>query len=463
MAEEIDRFGPQKLTDTLARDLTSPDRNRIVYDGDHAKAVKGFGLRITRAGAKSWVLNYRAAGVERRLTIGSYPDWKAGPARDEGARLKRLVDQGRDPMKERHEERAAPTVADLAKRYLEEHASKKRTSDGDRKMLDNDVLPALGSRKVAAVEFADVEALHAKVTKRGAPIQANRIVSLLSKMFSLSMKWKMRADNPCRGIERNPENKVERYLPGEEMGRLLAALAARNESPSANIVRLALLTGARRGELLKMRWADIRDGVWIKPSAHTKQKKEHRLPLSAPARQLLAAMWEAAVEAKASKRAKRIGRAEVIPPGQVARIEPEKAPSPYVFPSRGKGDSPQTDLKKFWATICGEAGLGERVPLKDRAGKVLKNKKGEPRMGWRPTVRFHDLRHHHASMIANQPGASLMLVGKLLGHTQPATSQRYAHLFRSTEEAAVESIGAAVEAAEGKPSGEVVDHPSSRK
>ena len=105
-------------------------------------------------------------------------------------------------------------------------------------------------------------------------------MALLSKMFSLAIKWRMRTDNPCRGVERNPENKRTRYLSGAEMAKLTQALAVYHDEQAANIIRLLLLAGARRGEVLAMRWEhlDLASGVWVKPGATTKQKTEHRAP-----------------------------------------------------------------------------------------------------------------------------------------------------------------------------------------
>ena len=111
----------EKLTGRFVKSAAAPDEGRpyrIYYDHE----VKGFGLRVTKGGFRAFVLNYRSRGVERRYTIGSFPDWKVSAAREEAKRLKRFVDQGRDPMGERHEERAAPTVNDLVDRYLAEHA-----------------------------------------------------------------------------------------------------------------------------------------------------------------------------------------------------------------------------------------------------------------------------------------------------------------------------------------------------
>ena len=268
-----------KLTDSFARSVSSPAKDKpyaIHYDGE----VKGFGLRVTK-GARSFILNYRVHGVERRYTIGSFPDWKVSAAREEAKRLKRLVDQGRDPMGERHEERAAPTINDLVDRYLCEHAARKREGSRreDESLIRQWIKPELGNKKVSDLRHADVERLHRKITVHGTPTRANRIAALLSKMFSLAIRWEMRADNPARGIERNSEEKRNRYLAGDELRRLTDALATHPNQDAANAIRLLLLTGARRGEVLGASWDqfELKEGVWTKPSSHTKQKREHRV------------------------------------------------------------------------------------------------------------------------------------------------------------------------------------------
>jgi integrase len=223
--------------------------------------------------------------------------------------------------------------------------------------------------RVVEVTYTDIDRLHRKVTRHGAPYRANRTVALLSKMFSLAIRWRMRADNPCAGIERNQEHKRARYLTGAELERLTKVLTEYVDQQAANIVRMLLFTGARRGEVLAMKWADVdlEAGVWTKPGATTEQKTEHRVPLSAPARQLLATM--------------------------VVRGE-------YVFPGRGGG--PRVALDRPWPSICRAA------DIKD--------------------VRIHDLRHTYASLLASSK-QSLPIIGALLGHTQAATMLRYAHLL----------------------------------
>jgi hypothetical protein len=185
----------EKLTDAFVRKVPPPSDGkpyRIFYD----IMTPGFGLRVTKAGAKSFILNYRAAGVERRLTIGSTGsagDWTIQMARDEARRLRRLIDQGKDPMRERRDARAAPTVNDLIERWREDHASKnrQRTTRENERLIAQWIKPELGSKKVADVGSEEIDAIHRKITKRGTLHRANRVAALLSKLFSLAIKWKM--------------------------------------------------------------------------------------------------------------------------------------------------------------------------------------------------------------------------------------------------------------------------------
>jgi integrase len=397
-----------KFDDKFVRNLAAPEKgNRIAYD--HGKdPVRGFGIRVTAAGAKSFVLNYTIAGRERRLTIGRYSDWSVAAAREQARSLRRKVDSGEDPLEATETQRNAPTVSELCDRYLVEHASRKRTGEQDRSMIERFVRPRLGSRKVASITFDDLDKLHRQLTDANGKYAANRAAALLSKMFNLSTRWRMRTDNPAKGIERNHEERRYRYLTGDEMRRFTEALAVYPNQVAANAVRLLLLTGARRGEVLGATWDqfDLATGIWVKPSTHTKQKREHRVPISAPARQLLADMRAAAeVHAKAK----------------------ERVPSKYLFPTR-VGDGPMVVITA-WAGLCKAAAL--------------------------EGVRLHDLRHTYASVLASA-GLSLPVIGALLGHTQPGTTARYAHLFDDPLRAATERVGAIVTGADNSGGADVV-------
>ena len=261
-------------------------------------------------------------------------------------------------------------------------------------------LPAIGNMKVADVRPSHIQKLHAKVTEAGSPIMANRVIACLSKMFSLSIGWEMRGDNPCRhAVDRNTEIRRQAYLKHEEIGRLTEALKKLPSQPAADCIRLIGLTGCRRGEAMAARvdQIDLDARIWRKPASSTKQNKPHETHLSAPALELLARLV---------REAKQAGRQ-------------------YLFASRdGKGHL--TDLKRSWVSLCKSAGISG--------------------------VRLHDLRHTFAS-IAVSRGASLPLIGALLGHSSPATTARYAHLYDDPQRALAESIAAVITGGE---SGEVV-------
>jgi integrase len=383
----------QHLTDAVVKRLPTPAKGKeITLDAE----VTGFGVRVTAAGHRAFVLRYTTrAGRERVFTIGDATVWRCTVARAKAKDLRRAIEDGGDPLADIEDERAAPTVAELCNRFEAEHLPRKRESTaGDyARMLRLYVRPALGRLKVADVRFEDIDRLHRKVTAADRPYRANRLAAILSKMFALAIRWGMREDNPVRGIERNKEYLRRRYLSSDELVRLTTALAKHPDEQTADIIRLLLLTGARRGEVLSMRWADLdlTAGIWSKPPSSTKQKEHHQVPLSAPVRQLLS-------EIRAAQSAK------------------HRVLGTYVFP--GSGDTGHVvEIKKGWRSICKAAGI---------AG-----------------LRIHDLRHSFASQLASG-GASLPLIGALLGHANPNTTARYSHLFDDPQRAAVERVGAVI-------------------
>jgi integrase len=377
-----------RLTDIIVKRLPAPERgNKVTYDD----VVRGFGCRTTAAGARAFVLNYRrkADGRERRITIGSFPDWSTAAAREEAKRLKRKIDGGADPIGENEASRAAATIADLCARFERDYIPRKRSSTQRvyRQQIAADILPTLGRMKIAVLSHADIDAFHHRLSTR-APTHANRTLAVLSRMFSLAVRWGWRVDNPCRGIERNQEHKRHRYLSGAELARLSTALAKLPDQSAANAVRLLLLTGARRGELLAAKWSDVDldAAVWIKPGATTKQKTLHRVPLSEAACRLLAEMREHADDG-----------------------------ADWIFPARSGGH--RVHINSAWDSLRKAAGI--------------------------PDARVHDLRHTYATVLASS-GLSLPIIGELLGHTTVQTTHRYAHLMDDPLRAATERASAII-------------------
>lgn len=394
-----------ELTKRAVDGLRPGKADVLVWDRD----LRRFGVRLTPAGARSFVIQYRLAGVSRRYTIGGFGQpWTCDSARKEARRLLARVDAGQDPHAEKLAARTGATVADLGERFLAEHADAKKkpsTAAEYRRIVKALIGPKLGRVRVADVTSADVARLHHSL--RATPYTANRAAAVLGVMFACALRWRWRTDgvNPVRGLERFREHKRERFLSADELERLGAALTAaeRGEltrprddgttepltfSPFAlAALRLLALTGARRGEVLGLEWAHVAlaRGVLRLPDSKTGAKTVY---LPAAARAVLAAL-------------------------------PRVEGTPYVFAGRRAGAA-LVNLKAPWAAIRTAAGL--------------------------PDVRLHDLRHSFAAAGAGA-GFGLPVIGKALGHKAAATTARYAHVAPDPVREAVEAVGGRIAAA----------------
>lgn len=395
-----------KLTDKFVRDVTAPG----TYWDDDPKAPTGFGLRVYAGGGKSFFLNYWLAGRERRHTIGTFPNWSITAAREEAKDLRKRVDRGEDPAGEKRVRREAPTVQDLIDRYIEHHLPRKSANPvrrNDEKRVLAEIGEKLGRRtKVADIHGGDIADMHRRITESGRPVRANRIVGITSKLFALSLvplagentPWRNASlGNPCKGVERNHEEARERFFSQAELTAIGEALN-KYSGVAADCVRLIMLTGCRPAEAMKATWEefDAEPGYWVKPSAHTKQRKTHRLPLN-----------PAAIEIIDRLRKKRSDK--------------------WVFPS-DKKDGHLTGIWHVWEHVRKETGINN--------------------------ARLYDLRHTFASVGAGG-GLSLPIIGKLLGHSQARTTQRYAHLADDPLREATEKIGTVITGA-GKPGAKIV-------
>ena len=389
--------------------------------------LTGFKLRVTSSGHKSFGIEGRMHGAKVKLTFGAFGTLTVEQARTRARELLFDVSQGRDPSAAADAARKAWTVKQLIAAYKEAHlpSLSSVTQVNYAAHIERFILPELGKRKAAEITAAEVLRLvrkaesECRVVVKGVVIRdgktsANRVLATTSSLFGEAIRQGLRSDNPCRSVRRNAEHKRERYLSAEETARLLAECERSPYTTVANLIRLLIHTGARKGETLKARWTefDLGLGVWTKPSHHTKQKRTHAVPLSLAAVELLQTM-------------------------QVANNEGDA--SPWLFPGAVDGEhlkSPKRAVK----TIFASAGLTEGVSL-------------------------HTLRHSFGALLTSN-GQSLHTIGKLLGHTQAATTHRYAHVAHDPQREALANAGKvlqrardkyAAEAVESAPTAEIVD------
>jgi integrase len=399
-----------------AVDGLEPDgeSEKVLWDTE----VKGFGIRARAGGSKSYILHYRAgtgrAAPLRKLTIGKQGSpWTPEMARAEAKRLLGEVAAGRDPARTRQQDRTALTFAELVDLYLAEGTSHKKPSTlkVDRGRIEHHLLPLLYQMRVDHIGRAEVERMRDAVTAgktaekiergderrrpgsmaTGGKGTAAQCVALVSSIFAFAVERRLCTDNPARGVKKAPVRKVERFLSEAEIARLADALDAEaqvsgNPYPSAAI-KLLLLTGCRRGEIVNLLWqhVDFERECLRLPDSKTGAKIVY---LNAPARTLLQEL-------------------------------PRMTANSRVFPGM-RAESASAAIEKAWSRIRAAADLID--------------------------VRLHDLRHSFASVGA-AGGLSLPIIGALLGHKHATTTARYAHLSADPLRAANETVGERIAAA----------------
>lgn len=362
----------------------------ILWDDD----LGGFGLRTTPGGSKAYVLDYRTkAGVRRRLTVCRADRLAPDEARSLAIGMLAQVACGEDPAVVRQEERAALPISDLCELYLREGPAAKPTKtqrswSTDASNIQAHIEPLIGGKQVKALTTTDVENLQRSIANgktrkdertrkrgraivRGGPGIAARSIRVLSAMYSFAVRRGLAATNPCRGVALYKGKTMERFLSTEELARLGDAFreaeAVGTSRSAVAAIRLLVLTGCRKTEIAALRWEhiDFERKCLNLPYA---KRGWRSVPIGAAARELLMS------------------------------LRPKK--SGWVLPA-SRGDGHIVGLQKVWD------GVRARAQLSD--------------------VRIHDLRHSFAS-VAVAAGESLYLIGKVLGHKQARTTERYVHL-----------------------------------
>jgi integrase len=364
-----------------------PGRSKVDYfDTDQ----RGFMLEVRASGGKTYYQRYTdERGRERQYKIGPADAITLEQARKKARMILAQALLGADPQEKRKELRAIPTLAALVRdRYLPHVKSYKRSWCTDETVLRIHILPRLGVVPVDEINGTMIAELLQQMRDKGyASGTTNRVLILLRYIFNLARKWKVPGvrENPTFGLSTAPDVQRERFLTPEETQRLIASINVDENRVAAQAILLLLLTGARRNEITHAKW-DYVD--W--------EKRSLLVPISKTGRPRTIAL---------NGQALALLRAITPLPG-----------NPYIFPSPVTG-RPSASLHFPWVRIR------ERAMLDD--------------------VRLHDLRHSYASFLVNN-GVSLYVVQGLLGHTQPRTTQRYAHLAQDTLLEAAEVVGRVV-------------------
>ena len=372
---------PRRATARLTKTIIDQAvRGTVCWDAD----IPGFGLRVTPAGSKSFVFQFRSrTNGQGKITLGGYPAMTVDQARKIARSHRVAVDEGANPSLDRKVKRDAATLNDLARHYCEEYGPnrplKAKTIKSARSLLDRYALPKFGTRKADAITTADIRVMQQDARKGASGYQANKLLLILSKMFNLGKELGWTSTNPGKGITKDHEDQRYSYLSEVEVGALLRACEHHDDQHTADAVRLLLFTGARLREVLNAEWSqfDLQRGMWTKPSSHTKTKKVHRLHLAPEVVCLLKNMRTRDLSFR------------------------------FLFPGKD-GSKPRVDLKGPWAKILKAADIGHYTP--------------------------HDLRRTTASFMLSS-GSDISVVGKSLGHTQAATTKRYADIFDDVQRA----------------------------
>jgi integrase len=347
-----------------------PQGKRLwVYDG----RVRGLALQVTSTGAKSFYVVRKVEGRTEFIRLGAYPDLTIEQARKSAQAVNGEIARGINPAEQRREKHREWTLGELWADYLEHHAKVHKRSWRTDELRFKYLLP-WANRKLSAIKRSEVKSLHARLGQDHGHYAANRLLALLRHMVNYAMRERgvKLSENPALGVKPFKEEKRERWLQASDLPAFFQAVAEETNPDIRDYITVSLLTGARKSNVLSMRWGevDLERAVWAIPAAKFKTGKPLVIPLATQAVEIL--------------------EARRLTYGHTG----------FVFPSTGKTGH-MVEPKKGWGRILKRAGL--------------------------ENLRLHDLRHTLASWQVSQ-GASLAIIGRGLGHNSTVTTARYAHL-----------------------------------
>lgn len=347
--------------------------------------VTGLKVLVSKSREIVFYHRYVYGGRKRAIRIGGYPGITIQEARQQVQENKAKLDINIDPKDAADRIRGMPTFREHSRSYLKFVEGYKRSADADESKLRLYLNDHFGDRRLCDITTRDIQAYQMMISKKLSQSTANRHLALLSMMFNVAIQWDLLERSPTKGVKKFKEdNQKQRFLSPDEIGRLYQAMEAEGNKVAVNALKLLLLTGCRREEILQLKWEDVslESGTIFLSDSKTGSRY---VQLNAAAIELL-------------KGIEHVGK--------------------FVFPGRrDSANKPLNNPRKCFTRVLKAAGIEH--------------------------IRVHDLRHTHASILVNQ-GASLFVVQQALGHSNPITSQRYSHLSNKTLRDASETVSALI-------------------
>jgi integrase len=348
--------------------------------------TRGLYLRVTK-GVKSFYVRRKHKGKSERLFLGRFPELSVENARAKAAEFQSALAKGLNLAEVRRSEFAEPTLGLLFEEYLGRHAKKSRKTWRQMEQQFHNIFGSWKSRKLGSIQKDDVEKLHATIAEKRGPYAANRAIELLRAMFNKAIKWGLfSGTNPAATVTPFPEEARVRILQMHEFKKFFEALEDEQDD-IRDFIMISLLTGARKSNVLSMRWADIdrKGGMWVIPGTETKNRQVHSIPLTASELEILERRWQ--------ERKKNELRNE------------------FVFPGTGSTGH-LVEPKRAWKSLLKRAGIED--------------------------LHLHDLRRSMASWMANA-GANVALIQSALNHKDIKTTLAvYTHTVKDAERSARE-------------------------
>ena len=356
----------QSFTKKLLSDIAAPKKGRKYL---HDNREKGLSAYVTPSGAVTFYVRKRVNGRDERIIIGRFPDVSIEQARKKALDIKAQVALGKDPAADKKRLRSEITFGEMFQEYMERYSKKQKRSWQYDEREVNKFLSHWFTRKASSITKREVQALHERIHDGNGLYQANRILERISAIYNRAIRWGWEGTNPAHGIKKFKEKSRDRFLKKDEMPRFFEALAQEENETAREFILLCLLTGARKANVLAMRWNEVNFELkeWRIPE--TKNGEPHTVPLS-----------DQAIEVLEGRRA--------------------NASSVFVFPGKGK-DGHYSDPARAWRRVLKRAGIQD--------------------------LRIHDLRRTLGSWMA-ATGTTTAIIGKTLAHKSVHATKIYERL-----------------------------------